>query len=73
MQDKVSQKAVELQNNLQKLTSNDDISLSNHLDNAMYHLICSSSVNTDLKELQMTYQILYELRNIFIKMEKNIS
>ncbi|PIY10125.1 MAG: hypothetical protein COZ18_06705 [Flexibacter sp. CG_4_10_14_3_um_filter_32_15] len=73
MQDKVSKNAVELQDNLRKLVNNDDKSLSDYLDNAMYHLVCSSNPSTGLEEIQMTYQILYELKNIFVKMEKNIS
>jgi hypothetical protein len=71
MQDKVSKNAVELQEKLCKLAS--DKLLSSYIDNTMYHLVCSSSIHTGLEEIQMTYQILYELRNIFIEMEKNIS
>lgn len=72
MQDKVSKNAVELQEKLFKLSDYCDIKLSSHIDDTMYHLICSSSIHTGLEEIQMTYQILYQLRNIFIEMEKNI-
>lgn len=71
MQDKVNQNAVELQKEISKLNNYyDDIRLYEIIDKAMFYIV---SPCYELDRVQEIYYVLYQLKEILRKNEKNLS